>query len=476
MCTDQAFADAVASLCYNKYYQLPRKGKPQTGREWTLMAAVVQSRSIKGFYVYQYRDCEKEMKVVAMGTGSKCLGDIVNDSHAEVIARRAFMLYMYEELTKAYKDSVSDIFTSPCKDTNTCHLKEGVEFFLFTSHTPCGDASIIPKEMDYEHGDLVDKVHVSQKRKTVLHDKDDVISKKRRGVSRELVNKESTVGLSEISKDEKGGSSNLCMGSDIKDESERSKSTPCEMDNDSHCNSYIIQQKPEKSDFSNSNKEALKSVNHSKNSDTQNTADLHRTGAKCVEGGVQDSLGEGMEYHTTGAFRIKPGRGDRTLSMSCSDKLARWNVVGCQGALLSHFIQDPVYFSSIVVGSCPYSQDSMMRAIVHRSVDVGKLPPGYHVTFPRILQSSRKFLDSQENIKTGDKISPSASAIVWVQREETPEVLVEGMRQGITKKTLLKDPSKARYIYIFFFGNSSSRVVFVLLSEQSLPQTPRILP
>ena len=138
----------------------------------------------------------------------------------------------------------------------------------------------------------------------------------------------------------------------------------------------------------------LQSSSPSSYDNAETAFDVHRTGAKCVKGGAQDPKTPGADYHRVGVLRTKPGRGEPTLSMSCSDKMMQWNILGCQGALLAHFVDCPVYFESIIIGGPCFDFKAMHRALIGRSEqfkmgDGFLLRQGYCVHYPKIVHVSK---------------------------------------------------------------------------------------
>ncbi|KAJ3693013.1 hypothetical protein LUZ60_012108 [Juncus effusus] len=136
------WAEKISQSVLSLYKSLPKKGKPQGG-ETTVLAAFVSSSPSLDF------------EVVALGTGTKCLGgsmlsgrgDVVNDSHAEIIARRALIRYFYSEikrLNSAGSDSdLNSTNSMLCLDkTEKCKMKykikEGWNLHLYITQLPCG--------------------------------------------------------------------------------------------------------------------------------------------------------------------------------------------------------------------------------------------------------------------------------------------------------------------------------------------------
>ncbi|XP_031214713.1 double-stranded RNA-specific editase B2 isoform X2 [Mastomys coucha] len=72
--------------------------------------------------------------------------------------------------------------------------------------------------------------------------------------------------------------------------------------------------------------------------------------------------------------------GEQLVTMSCTDKIASWNVLGLQGALLCHFIE-PVYLHSIIVGSLHHT-GHLARVMSHRMEGIGQLPASYRQNRP----------------------------------------------------------------------------------------------
>ncbi|XP_072492626.1 tRNA-specific adenosine deaminase 1 isoform X2 [Notamacropus eugenii] len=451
-------ADEIAHLCYTHYStRLPKQGKPEPDREWTLLAAVVKVNSAtECSHDSSDRSFPVTKEVVSMGTGTKCIGlskmrksgDILNDSHAEVIAKRSFQRYLFHQLRTAVSLQQDSIFMPGAK-TGMWKLKPDLHFVFFSSHTPCGDASIIPMleledqpcaPVSQSAEAISDPVVLESKRKceeTPAH----LITKRLRTEPRDL--------LREIPSD---------IAMPYSTGKERSLQIPPDSSNSS----------PQANGLATAKGTVPVGVK---------AVDIYRTGAKCVPGEAGDTQKPGVEYHQVGSLRVKPGRGDQTCSMSCSDKLARWNVLGCQGALLMHFLEEPIYLAALVIGKCPYSPEAMKRAVIDRCQHVTSLPRGFQVQELKMLQSGLLFEHSRcavqaKRANCPGKVVPCGAAIGWSAVPEQPvDVSCNGFRQGATKKSIgsLQARSKVCKVELFnMFQNLVSSI-----SESKRPESLR---
>ncbi|KAM6946295.1 tRNA-specific adenosine deaminase 1 [Aplochiton taeniatus] len=407
-------ADEIAKLCYNRFHELPKRGKPEPGREWTLLAGVVKVS-------LSANNVEKE--VVSLGIGTKCIGrnamssngDVLNDSHAEVIARRGCIRYLTEQLRMAVSGQESSVFCQ-ADQRGKWKLQPGVSFLFFSSHTPCGDASIIPMT--------------------------DSQSQPCPPIGSEEILKSTYKGADWGGTLKRGAEENSTRANKIPrlEQREEDEEGPCV-------------------------------------ATTTPAPDIHRTGAKCVPGGPADALRPGAEYHSVGVLRVKPGRGEPTLSLSCSDKLARWGVLGFQGALLSHYLEGALYFRAVVVGKCPYSQEAMERAVITRCARVAGLPAGYSATPPELLQSSEEFPCSQAQTELQHRpgqgrVSPCGAAISWCNVLDQPvDVTANGYKHGVTKKALGTTKSRSLLCKVELFHGFLS--VMAATDQSELPDSLR---
>ncbi|XP_044617288.1 tRNA-specific adenosine deaminase 1 isoform X2 [Equus asinus] len=452
-------ADEIARLCYEHYgLRLPKQGKPEPNREWTLLAAMVKIQPAADQACNSPdKPAQVTKEVVSMGTGTKCIGqskmrksgDILNDSHAEIIARRSFQRYLLHQLHLAAALKEDSIFV-PGTRRGLWKLRPDLLFVFFSSHTPCGDASIIPM-LEFEDQPCCP-------------------------VSRNWANNPSVKASGNLEAPE---DKRKCEDPDSP-VTKKMRLEPGTPDGVAHHQSFGNQESsPDPPSVSRCNltTEELATVTGMAPSGAK-VVDVYRTGAKCVPGEAGDSGKPGAAYHQVGLLRVKPGRGDRTSSMSCSDKLARWNVLGCQGALLMHFLEEPIYLSAVVIGKCPYSQEAMQRALTGRCHNISALPKGFAVQEVKIQQSGLLFEQSRcaVQVKRADgpgRLVPCGAAISWSAVPEQPlDVTANGFPQGTTKKGIQSLQARSRISKVELFR--SFQKLLNSISEDKWPDSLRV--
>ncbi|KAL1946734.1 hypothetical protein VTO73DRAFT_14838 [Trametes versicolor] len=145
-------------------------------------------------------------------------------------------------------------------------------------------------------------------------------------------------------------------------------------------------------------------------------------------------------YSLYGVMRTKPGRADSppTLSMSCSDKIAAWNVLGIQGALASRLLH-PVYIDRMIIGEVtPAMHDEVTadctRALYARLRSINGLTAPHRLNEPSIVYTSIPFVHSRFAL---DISSPSGcnDSLCWISGSpRESEVLINGFRRGVSPK------------------------------------------
>ncbi|XP_075899264.1 double-stranded RNA-specific editase B2 isoform X2 [Nelusetta ayraudi] len=252
----QVFADSIFHLVREKYRSLVGGCAPVHARHKSL-AGIVMTRDLD----------LRQAQVVALSTGTKCIngeylsnqGQVVNDCHAEVTARRALLRFLYSQLelfmSKRPEDWEESIFTRHAE--RGYRLKDNVHFHMYISTSPCGDGRL---------------------------------------------------------------------------------NSPYEITSDLHSGRRLMRK--------------------------------HRCHLR-----TKIESGEGtVPVRCRGPVQTWDGvlQGEQLITMSCTDKITRWNVLGLQGALLSHFVE-PVYLHSLTVGSLRHT-GHLGRVLNQRLERLGPLP------------------------------------------------------------------------------------------------------
>jgi hypothetical protein len=315
--------------------------------------------------------------VVSYGAGTKFMrqkdiaadheGVCVHDCHAEILARRAFMRFLYLQAKVALRVETPGSILPCADDTSFCilevcqepypHLavREGVSFHMYTSAMPCGNAAdkrwakgateqtiqgLAPLEVPcLPHPPLlVQARHEGQLLRLVKRDSS-------RSTQQGVLATEQPHVLRVEAWD--GAASSSACGTSA----EQTPACPC---------SLTVQTSHLRHDHGPAGSHQQEQHSSHGASPTHDLCNFKKQRRAHAE-----------EIRSHGAMNITtpPGtalpHSQSGSTWTCSDKLMRWNVLGLQGALLKRLLPEPVYLQSITIGH-KFSRPHATRALCCR--------------------------------------------------------------------------------------------------------------
>ena len=156
----EAFAKQVHEVVHDTYRRIKNGGKPQS-HEWTVLASILAEK-------------EGKLEVIALATGTKCVGEtqmsekglVVNDCHAEVLCRRAFLLFLMREM-EGFRSTGKSAYLEETEDSDKLQMKASIRLHLYVSQTPCGFASEYAKKDGKR--EAVERFAVKQRKSKRVH-------------------------------------------------------------------------------------------------------------------------------------------------------------------------------------------------------------------------------------------------------------------------------------------------------------------